>query len=273
MKYKIAGINLLLSQAIIIIFLGFAYITWFPYSFYELNGVSKTVQILLLVNFCLGPLLILIIYKNNKNPTTLKFDLYSLITLQIIAFTIGSYAIYLKHPVYLVFSVDRFTLINASNATPEKSRYDDFKGSFFSRPTLVFAQIPDDPKKRNELLMGVLFEGKADIDQHAEYYEPFHQHKKAILARSLNTSDIFSNEKSKNEIDKFIKKYGGYINDYVYFPLQTVDKKDVVLVLIKETLQPISIIAISPWKKKKKTAAPSYYDQYVKLNIKNASYL
>lgn len=273
MNYKIAGINLLLSQAIIIIFLGFAYIIWFPYSFYELNGLSKTVKILIFVNFCLGPLLILLIYKKNKRPTVLKFDLYSLIALQIIAFVMGSYSIYLKHPVYLVFSVDRFTLINAGNVAPEKSRYDDFKSSFFSRPKLAFAQLPDDPKKRQALLMSVLFEGKADIDQHTEYYEPFHQHKNAILAQSLNTSDIFSNKKSKNEIKLFINKHGGKINDYVYFPLQTADKKDVVLAFIKETLQPISIIPIDPWKTKKKTAAPSYYDQYVKLSIINTSYL
>lgn len=273
MNYKIAGINLLLSQTIIGIFLVFAYLTWFPYSFHQLNDLSKTVQIFILINFCLGPLLILLIYKKNKRPAALKFDLYSLITLQIIAFAIGSYVIYLKHPVYLVFSVDRFTLVNAANATPEQSRYAAFKDTFFSQPKLVFAQAPNDPQKRQQILFGVLFEGKPDLDHYAEYYEPFHQHRKNILQQSLNISDIFSTQHAKTQAHQFIQQYGGNINDYVYFPLQTVNKEDVVLALAKETLQPISIISINPWEIDKKKAAPVYGDQYVKLMPKSTSYL
>lgn len=245
MNYKISAVNLLFSQTIIVIFLGCAYFIWYPYAFYQLNGVSESAKMLLFVNVCLGPLLILITYKKNK--PLLKLDLYILGSIQLAAFIIGSYSIYNKHPVYVVFSVDRFSLINVSNATPEKARYDEFNTSFFSSPKFAFAQLPKDSKKRNELLMGVLFEGKADVDQHAEYYEPFSQHINTILARKLDISAALFNESSRNKLHKFIKKQGGIREDYLFFPLETANRKDVILVFLKATIQPVGIIEIDPW--------------------------
>ncbi len=84
MRYKIAIRNLLISQAIIILFLVFAYFVWFPHSFTQLGGFHETAFMLIFVDLVLGPLLIFIIYREGKKYLT--FDINILLAIQLGAF-------------------------------------------------------------------------------------------------------------------------------------------------------------------------------------------
>jgi len=67
MRLKIALRNLVISQFIIIIFLIFAYLVWFPCSFSDLGDYTETALMLIFVDLVLGPLLVFIVFKENKN--------------------------------------------------------------------------------------------------------------------------------------------------------------------------------------------------------------
>lgn len=244
-NYKIAGLNLLISQLIISLFLVFAWFIWFPTPFSEITSFYKAVQMIVLVNICLGPLLIFIIYKKDKKH--LKLDLSVLAIIQLSAFIFGAYSLYLKHPVYAVFTVDRFTLINAKMATSEKIQFKQLKSSFFSSTKLVYAKRPDNIEERKELLFSVLFEGKPDLDRRPEYYEPFDNHLASIFARSINTKNLFTDEVSNQKLANFLKKYGGAEQDYAFFPLQGSTDQDVIWILDKKSGKPVDIIKSDPW--------------------------
>lgn len=244
-KYKAIGINILISTITITLFLLLAWKTWFPSPFAEISDFSKIAQLMFLSNFCLGPLLVFIVYKENKRH--LKLDLTILAFVQLSAFVFGVYSLYLKHPVYVVFTVDRFTLVNARNATPDKVQYSQLSPSLFSPPKLIFAKRPESIEKRNELLFSVLFEGKPDLDRRAEYYEPFVNHFDSVFERSISTKVLFPDHESRKKLITFLKKQGGSEEDYAYFPLQGNRGKDVILVLDRKQGEPVGSIDTDPW--------------------------
>jgi hypothetical protein len=250
MKYKIASKNLIISQIVIIVFLSFAYLMWFPHSLSELNGFTKSAVLLILVNLVLGPLLILFFYKKDKK--NLKFDLLALAAIQTTALLFGMYSIYQKHPVYAVFTIDRFTLVNAKYAEPEKTRHTDLQVSFLSKSKMAFAKMPTDIRLKNEITMGHMLNGEPDLDGRAEYYEPYANHINAVINKSLNLKGVLKKSLDKSELASFLNKYGGSIDSYVYIPLQTY-KEDVIWVLNKTTAEPIGILNIDPWQFSKTT--------------------
>ena len=244
-KYQLICANFFISLSIIALFLIFAYFIWFPAPFAEISGFNKTAVILLLTNICLGPLLIFIIYKDNKK--NLKLDLSILAVIQVSAFIFGAYSFYLKHPVYAVFAVDRFTLINANSTTVDKIRYPELVNSLFSSPKFVFAKRPEAPEKRNQLLFSVLFEGKPDLDRRPEYYEPFNQHLSSVFKRSINTDILFHDATSRKKLTDFLNKNGGIAKDYAFFPLQRNRGDDLIWVLNRKTGLAIDTIDSDPW--------------------------
>jgi len=66
MRIKIALRNLFISQTIIVLFLIFAYLVWFPHSFAKLGGFYDTAFMLILVDLVLGPFSVFIIYKEGN---------------------------------------------------------------------------------------------------------------------------------------------------------------------------------------------------------------
>lgn len=244
-RYKITGLNFLISHVLILLFLIFAWFVWFPSPFAEITGFNKTALIIILTNLCLGPLLVFIVFKEHKKH--LRLDLSVLAIIQVAAFVFGAYSLYLKHPVYAVFTVDRFTVINAKNATPEKIKNAQLQPSLFSSPKMVFAKRPDDPDARNKLLFAVLFEGEPDLDQRAEYYEPFKNHLSKVLKRSIDPEILFPDALAKQKLADFLVTKGGGIADYGFFPLQGSRNNDFIWVLNRKSGKLMGIIDSDPW--------------------------
>jgi len=245
MRTKLALRNLYISQAIILAFLIFAYFVWFPYSFSKLGGFSETALMLIFVDLVLGPLLVFIVYKEGKR--FLRFDINTLLAIQLAAFAFGAYSLYLKHPAYAVFSGDRFSLTNVSNVYPQQHWFKQFKTSFFSSPQFVVTKSPKDHKERNALMFSVLLESAPDIDKRPEYFHPFTQNIDAVFAKSIPLNQLFQNNKTKEKLTQFYKQHGGKPSDYAYFPLVGNNKKDMIWVFKRSTAQAIGIIDSDPW--------------------------
>ncbi|MCF6191241.1 MAG: hypothetical protein L3J51_12250 [Cocleimonas sp.] len=245
MRIQLALRNLYISQAIILAFLVFAYFIWFPHSFSKLGGFSETALMLIFVDLVLGPLLVLIVYKEGKK--FLRFDINVLLAIQLFAFAFGAYSLFLKHPAYVVFTVDRFTLANVSQLYPQQPWLTQFKSSFFSSPQFVVAKSPSNTKERNALMFNVLLKGEPDINERPELFEPLAQHVDAVFAKSIPLDLLFQNNKTKEKFTAFYKLYGGKASDYAYFPLVGNNKKDMIWVFDRITTKPVGIIDSDPW--------------------------
>jgi hypothetical protein len=245
MRSKIALRNLFISQIIILIFLLFSYFAWFPYSFSWLGGFYETALMLIFVDLVLGPLLVFIVYKENKKH--LKFDINVLLAIQLSAFVFGAYSLYLKHPTYVVFSGDRFTLVNKSQISPHGVRFDQLKPSVFS-PTFVYAKLPDDSQLQIDFMLGVDLRNESKLEHRSDFYHPLETYMNIVLNSGIEPSQFLMDKSTKKILNKFIKDNGRTTKDYVFFPLQGNNNKKLVWAFEKETFKPVETLEIDPYK-------------------------
>ena len=244
MRTKIALRNLFISQAIIILFLVFAYLVWFPHSYSLLGGFHKTALMLVFVDIVLGPLLVFIVYKKDKKYLT--FDINVLLSIQLAAFVYGAYALYLKHPAYNVFVDDRFKLVNISFTSPDKIRFESLKTSFFTKPKMAYTELPTDLNERTQFMLGVDLFGEPDIDHRADLYQPHTQAIDKILDKQLNPLLLFKSNDSKLKLKRFTDQHGGVVTDYAFFPISGNNKKEAVFVVHNKSAEAVGIIDMSP---------------------------
>jgi hypothetical protein len=242
-KLKASLIHLGLSLALVALLIGSIVFLWFPLLFIEISDFKKVASIIITVDLILGPLLTFVVFQPQK--ASLRFDLSVIVAIQVVALLYGSYALYQVHPVYITFNVDRFTLINARDAEPEKAKYDEYRVSKLTSANFAYASVPTDPQKMIELTVTAAA-GGGDLDQREEYYEPYKRNIDKILLKSLDPDTIFSKKNVQDETTLFLQKYEKNLGNYAFFPLNNMEK-DAIIVLDKKTAEAIAMINIDPW--------------------------
>lgn len=244
-KPRAFAIHLTASAIVILAFLGVMFFVWYPTPYFETDGGWTVLRILAGVDVVLGPLLTLIVFKPGK--PRLKFDMTCIVLAQLGALLYGGTIIYQQRPAFVVFGVDRFTSIPASEVEFDKLEYPELRRFAGIGPLLAQTRPPDDPKLRQELLFGVLLEGQKDLEFRAELYEPYRPDLAHLRARSIDLSKIAALDPgAKRAIDGFFANKNGRLEDYLYLPLKG-KNKDIVLALSAKDGLPAGWIPISPW--------------------------
>ena len=250
-KLKAASIHLGISAFILAIFLSIVFSIWYPPHFYSISGLKHLLVILIGVDLVLGPLLTFIIFKKKKS--TLKFDLSVIASIQLAALIYGGFTIYQGHPAFVVYTIDRFELISAKEALPERAQYEELKISKLWLPKLAYAKRPEDSETRNKLLFEVL-SGLPDLERRPEYYEPFDKFTQDVFAHSLKPEILLAQPENKQKLEQFLQEHGKTANDYAFLPL--VGKEDDVLwAWDRATSKPVGTLAINPWQQAQVAAA------------------
>lgn len=248
-KLKASLIHLLISVAVVGSFIAFVVLIWYPNPFLQISGLTSIILILVTVDLILGPALTFTLYKPGKKG--LKFDLSMVAAVQLAALVYGMHTIYIAHPLYAVYTVDRFSLMSLADVDPNQAKDPDLRVSGWWKPKMVYAQQPKDPKIAEQILFEVM-DGKPDIDARPEYYEPLAAHTQDMLKRSLPTDSLQRDAENRAKLAEFLNKVGKSADAYAYLPLAGKDK-DVVWVWDRDTFQPVGTLDISPWDLKKAT--------------------
>lgn len=253
-KLRAFAIHLIASAIVVLAFLCVMLFVWYPTPYFETDGGWTVLRILAGVDVVLGPLLTLIVFKPGK--PSLKFDMSCIVLAQLGALIYGGTIIYQQRPAFVVFGVDRFTSVSASEVEFEKLKYPELQRVAGIGPLLAQSRPPDDPKLRQELLLGVVLEGKKDLEFRAELYEPYRPDLAQLRARSIDLSKIAALDAgAKQAIDGFIASKGGRLGDNLYLPLKG-KNKDIVMVLSPTDGMPVGFISISPWIDDYRQSAP-----------------
>ena len=247
-KLKASLIHLGLSILLVGIVISSLLFFFFPQLFIGVTDFKEIAMLIISVDLILGPLLTFVVFQPKKK--TLKFDLSVIAAIQLSALVYGAYSLYEVHPVYVTFNIDRFTIVSAKDAEPEKAQHNEFKVSKLTTAKLAFAKIPDDTAKKNELILTAAT-GGIDLDARTEYYEPYKNNIAQVLARSLDPKLIFANEVSKEKAKSFYNKNQNKLNEFAYLPLNS-QKKDAIIVLDRVTAKPVATLNIDPWELSKK---------------------
>ena len=238
-KLKAFLLHFILSAVVISLIFSILLLFWFPSPFLGLTHFKEIAYLLIAIDVVLGPLLTFVVYNPNKK--SLRFDLTSIVTIQILALSYGIYTLFLAHPVYITYFDGRYNIVTAKQAQPHQTKYSSLKISKLSSPTFAFMDIPD--KNTMNALFTDMLNGSVDIEARAEYYKPYKTHWDKIILNSLNPNTLLNNKKTEKKLNYFLKKNKQPIESYTFVPINGTNK-DAILILEKSTGKAVDILDV-----------------------------
>ncbi len=228
-RYQAFITHLGISIFILAIVLGAMKLIWYPDFYFEINGGWEIIKVLIGVDVVLGPLLTLVVFKSGK--PSLKFDLSVIAAIQVAALYYGCSIIYAERPAYLVFAVNTFEVVSASELAEESIIPDNILALKRWGPLAVFAEMPKDEIIKSKILTEVL-DGGPDLSRRPEYFRPLLDNLETIINQSLDTSSLIKSHKiSQQSLSDFINEHGD-LGRYSFHPAWG-KSKDIIIAIQK----------------------------------------
>ncbi len=246
-RWRASFTHLLICVVVALTVLSIMLFAWFPPPYFSAQGGKDLFYLIISIDIVLGPLITLIIYKHGKKG--LKFDLAVIALLQLSALAYGIYSISKARPVYMVYSVDRFELINARDIDPahlKQAKFEEFKSLPVTGPQLIAAQLPDDVQESNQIIFSIM-EGGPDISALPKYYVPYNSQKQNLIKHLKPLSRIKASARQANiDVNEIIKLAGIKEDKLGYLPIDTA-KEDLTAIVSRDSGEIVEIIAVDPW--------------------------
>lgn len=247
-RWKACSIHLGISAAIGSIVVGAMLLVWYPGPFFTAMGGNDLVVILLGVDVVLGPLITLVIFNPAKGMRLLRLDLAVIGTVQALALAYGVHVIAEVRPVYMVFTIDRFDLVAATDLREEElARVADpeFKGVPWGRPRTVAVKSPADPREQIRVIQSAL--AGADLQTFPQYYVKY----EALAARALKVSKPISALRQRHpeesaRIDRELAALGRREEELRFLPLKARSRDYCVLLDAKDGAV-AGFLELNPW--------------------------
>ncbi|MBI2381962.1 MAG: hypothetical protein HYV16_14510 [Gammaproteobacteria bacterium] len=243
-RWKAAGIHLLLSLGVFLLALLLILKLWYPHPYWEAAGGQGLLVILSGVDITLGPLITLIIFKAGKKG--LKLDLTLIGLAQLAALSYGMYVVAQARPAFVVFALDRFQVVQASEVVFEGATNERYAGAPWTGPVVTAARRPSDPKEREKILFSALG-GGPDLDRLARLYQDYESLAERAVAKAKPLAVLAARfPEQKGMIGDFLERHGLRENEAVYLPLVAL-KQDMAMVLHKSDGRIVGALPLDPW--------------------------
>ena len=242
-RWKASSLYLLVCVIVACTVVACMLLVWFPWPLFQITGGSHLALILVSVDVVLGPLLVLIVYREGKK--SLKFDLAVIALLQLSALAYGIYSISLARPVYIVFTVDRFDVVTAKDLDPAdlaEVRRPEFQNVGWGRPPYIGVKSPADPAQREKVMMSAI-EGK-DLQMYPQYYEPYSALVADVLKRAQPLAKIRA--RAPEIVADYLAASGRSEDSVRYVPLRA-SQQDAAVIVDANTGEPLKTLLIDPW--------------------------
>jgi len=250
-RLKAFSIHLIISAAVISIFMLIVAKFWFPGPLFDLENVWQGLKILILVTLVLGPLLTLLVFVPGKKH--LMLDLVVIVACQMGALIYGGFVIYGQRPAVFVFVVDRFEILPASEAVIADIPMQRFDESDKSFPLITYALPAQSVEERNHYVLN-----KVDFKRIGERHYPIKDYLDKVAEKSLDINKITPiNERSQSPLKSLDKD--SLMKDNLYLlPLQATTGAAILVAIDASTGQVIQLLDIVIWaeyNKKQKAGA------------------
>jgi len=241
LRFRAGLIHLLISTVLALAVIGLVFFVWYPQPLHSAVGVTRIFFIVLGVDVVIGPLLTTVVYRKGKK--SLYFDLSVIALLQSLAFAYGLWTVAEGRPVWLVYNVNRFDLVQAYQVAEQKADEVDvtYRSPSWWGPRWVSAQIPEQVEQRNSVLFESVFTG-VDIAQKPEFYHPLYDEIESIRKHAKPFEELSRYNPQPAVTDVHLR----WPEADAFLPMMA--KTQAVTVLInKKTAKIISIVNLNPW--------------------------
>jgi hypothetical protein len=210
-RLKAAGIHLALSLLVAALAASLVLGVWYPSPFREISGGRELFVLLVSVDIVLGPLMTFFIFNRSKAAKELRRDLAVVVALQAGALIYGLHTVWVARPIYLVFEVDRFSVVRAIDIDPRDLVRAplDMRTIPLWGPRLIAAEPPTDPEERMRSLDMAL--GGVDINFRPETWRTYESNRQRVL--------LAAKPLSEHELEVAVKLSGLPAESIAYLPI------------------------------------------------------
>lgn len=242
-RFRNFFVHLAASSCLALLAMLLVFQVWYPSPFQAFLGVTAIFLMLLGIDVIVGPILTFIVSKPNKK--SLKFDLTVIVLLQLSAFIYGMHVVSEGRPVWVVFSGDRFEVVQAYEL--EDKYFDGAVAPFNSLPLFgpkwAGAVSPEDAEARNELLFTSVA-GGADLAQRPNLYVDYNTQRNQVSAMAHPIDDLDNN----NDPDEILKIKKKWPNADSYLPLYSrLKSKEMTVLLNSKSGEVVAVVDLIPW--------------------------
>lgn len=235
------GLSVLLLSAVFL----FLYLGWYAWPAWYLMGAATITGLMVLVDVGLGPLATLVVSNPAKPRSELKRDIALIAVIQLAALLYGVHTLWAMRPVYYVFSTDRIELVSAASIADEdvalarEAGVRDLPGAF-SLPRWVWAPLPDDQEKAQEIVANAISTGK-DVTSMPQYYRPIEAGHEAMRARFQGLDRLAKGVPgfSVQAYQEALSATGRSAEELAYLPIQA-RERDGGIIFDRKTMQPLA---------------------------------
>ena len=183
-RSQAAAIHVLLSFGIACLAALLVFELWYPGAFRYLAGGRDLFFLVTSVDVVMGPVLTFAVFNRAKGWTHLRRDLVVIGLLQSAALIYGMHTVYAVRPVAMVFEVDRFRLITATDVNlPELPKaMPTYRQLPLTGPWLLGTRSPAQGQERNDAIFMSL--KGIDVSQRPQFWQPYEQSVADVLKRS-----------------------------------------------------------------------------------------
>lgn len=250
-RFKAATVHLLVSAILLFFTIFLTSLFWYPGYYVDLLGVKKVFKILVFIDIAIGPCITFILFNTKKKKKSLTLDLAVIILLQLIALIFGIFTIFQGRPVYLVFDIDRFTVVSSADISASELKLANLHSFSLTGPTIVGAKLPADVKLRNSILLASV-QGGADLPQMPRFFVAYQTLAWEVKAQMLTLSDVKIKlgkekfEKIKPTIYQKLAEHKLDISQVAFIPIRG-KEKDMAMMIRQIDASVVDIIPFSFW--------------------------
>ena len=164
---------------------------------------------------------------------------------QLAALAYGVHVVYLARPVYMVFTVDRFELVNAKDIDPKDLiavKREQFRHLSIGRPRFIGVELPTDNETWMKITQSAM-SGK-DLQLYPQYYVEYATQASEALKHARRVDLL--RERDKAAFDGYLAGSGRIAESLRFLPLRA-RMRDVAVLLDANTGEPLKMLLIDPW--------------------------
>lgn len=240
-RYNFFSFHLALSLFVGLVIILIVFLVWYPTPLATATGVTHLFLMMLAIDIVIGPILGLIVYKDNLK--VFRRDLSFICILQVIAMGYGVYTIAQGRPAWLVYSIDRFELVRNNELIYKDfdKIQEEYKFPSWFGPKIVGSQLSHNFNTRsNEMFEDIL--GGVSLAQKPKFYTDFKE-VNTELQKNIQDTKKLVQFNTVNLVQQTLKKYPDADS---FVPLKA-NELDMTVLLHKQTGKVIAIVNLRPW--------------------------
>jgi hypothetical protein len=207
-RWQAFGIHIVISGFLFVALSAVIYFCWYPGFLFYSDGGLEGMKLIAGVDFFIGPLLTLIVYKVGKK--SLPFDLTCIGFLQVLCLAGGMWTVWQTRPVAVVFAGGEYVVTHQNGYKEAKIGIKNVPLLQSAWPVWLATDVPDDQQKQISMAWAV----SGGLQYGIELYIPYADYVPRLVKSGVDFEDV------KKIYQNRVSAFEGQ-NNIHFYPLTT----------------------------------------------------